>query len=320
MQEMTLIDNYMKKKFLVVLFAVLCTTLLYAQEDSKDWELSEMLYEDINNDGIQDSVKMEFCNTSYFVWRLTLYINSPIGKPKIRTKEFGSESYLSKEIMESFDIFKGGFCVILDINYDEDNGDQHSESSSFYYKYFFNLDEWYLVGEKYEHLIPEGKSEFYVSSLKHTQKISESVRAEYEEESIYSLQDSVLFNKKFNQTYIQYLQEYKAGKNDLISKYGLIETIEYFQYLPLTTESLVKFNDIAFFLCEAKKYQESIDILEILLRSYPKRTVAYINLGDAYWGNNEKKYSKDAYLKYIERMKASGKECEIPKRVFERVK
>jgi len=310
----------MKKKFLVVLFAVLSTTLLYSQEDSKDWKFPEMLYEDINNDGIQDSVKIEFCTTSYLVTRLTLYINSTKGKPKIRTKEFGSDSGLIRDVWESFDIFKGGFCRILDTNYYDDNGDLYSESSCFYYKYFFNLDEWYLVGEKYEYSIPKGKSEFYVSSLKHTQKISESVIAESEEESIYSMQDSVFYNKKFNQTYNQYLQEYKDGKKDLILKYGLIETIEYFQYVPLTNENLVKFNDIAFFLCEAKKYQESIDILEIILRSHPNRTVAYINLGDAYWGIEEKEFAKQAYQKYIELMKASGKKSKIPERVFERVK
>ena len=79
-------------------------------------------------------------------------------------------------------------------------------------------------------------------------------------------------------------------------------------------------NDIAFFLELTKNYNESIYLLEKILEKFPNRTVAYLNLGDAYWGLDDKTKAKEAYQTYIKQMKENGKEKKIPKVVLERVK
>ncbi|WP_324172518.1 tetratricopeptide repeat protein [Sulfurimonas sp.] len=79
-------------------------------------------------------------------------------------------------------------------------------------------------------------------------------------------------------------------------------------------------NDIAFFLEQTKNYDEAIYLLEKILEKYPNRTVAYINLGDAYWGLANKEKAKQAYSTYIKQMKEKGKERKIPKVVLERIK
>jgi tetratricopeptide (TPR) repeat protein len=79
-------------------------------------------------------------------------------------------------------------------------------------------------------------------------------------------------------------------------------------------------NNIAYYLEKSELYDESIYILNNLINHFPNRTVAYINLGDAYWGLKENYKAKEAYQKYMELMKASGRESKIPKRVFERIK
>jgi hypothetical protein len=88
----------------------------------------------------------------------------------------------------------------------------------------------------------------------------------------------------------------------------------------INLESVNKYNDLGFFLEQGKKYREAVELLEKVVNADPNRTVAYINLGDAYFGLKDSAKAKVAYLKYIDLMKKENKESKIPKRVFERVK
>ena len=88
----------------------------------------------------------------------------------------------------------------------------------------------------------------------------------------------------------------------------------------LSKRNLVTYNNIAYYLEKEGNYKESALLLEKIISKYPDRTVAYINLGDAYWGMNEKAKAKIAYETYIKQMKVNCKENRIPKKVLERVK
>jgi len=88
----------------------------------------------------------------------------------------------------------------------------------------------------------------------------------------------------------------------------------------LSKKNAIILNDKAYFLSEIGCFGEAIMILKIVLEYCPTRTVAYINLGDAYWGLKEADNAKNAYQKYIELMKVSGKEYKIPQKVFERIR
>ena len=87
----------------------------------------------------------------------------------------------------------------------------------------------------------------------------------------------------------------------------------------ISKRDLTYYNNIAYYLEKAKAYKESIYLLEKILEKYPNRTVAYYNLGDSYWGLDDKVSAKKAYKTYIKQMKEKGKENKIPTRVYNRV-
>lgn len=88
----------------------------------------------------------------------------------------------------------------------------------------------------------------------------------------------------------------------------------------LDKKTLPQYNDIAYYLEQSKLYPEAVFLLEAIVSKFPDRMVAYINLGDAYWGNQQFKNAKNAYHKYTVMMDASDKQNKIPNRVLKRVK
>jgi len=80
-------------------------------------------------------------------------------------------------------------------------------------------------------------------------------------------------------------------------------------------------NDKAYYLEQFKCYKTSSFILEKVLAKEPERVVAWLNLGDSYWGQNKKEEAQKAYKKYVTLMKKQNKDLnKIPQRVNERTK
>lgn len=80
------------------------------------------------------------------------------------------------------------------------------------------------------------------------------------------------------------------------------------------------YNDIAFYLGEGHNYNSSLYILKKIIKIYPDRVVAYLNIADVYWEIGNKDHAKVYYQEYISRMGKIGKKSIIPKRVFQRVR
>ncbi|MBU3917690.1 hypothetical protein KKA14_19355 [bacterium] len=99
-----------------------------------------------------------------------------------------------------------------------------------------------------------------------------------------------------------------------------LESKKYLEYEISNEEALSIINDYAFFLEQNNNFEESIEILRYIVEKKPDRIVAYINLGDAYYGNNEIDKANESYKKYVELMKNSKNEKKIPKRVYNRLK
>jgi tetratricopeptide (TPR) repeat protein len=79
-------------------------------------------------------------------------------------------------------------------------------------------------------------------------------------------------------------------------------------------------NNLAFVLEGKKSYHQSIYILQAIIKQFPNRVVAYLNLADAYWGLGNIEEAKKYYEKYISLMKSQGKDLtKIPLRVYERI-
>ncbi|MDD2896586.1 MAG: tetratricopeptide repeat protein [Aliarcobacter sp.] len=90
-----------------------------------------------------------------------------------------------------------------------------------------------------------------------------------------------------------------------------------FENEELNQKTVQKYNDIAYYLQQANANDEAIFLLEKILEKFPNRTVAYLNLADAYDGLGNKEKAKENYEKYINLMKEDNKEVKIPKRVLE---
>lgn len=106
--------------------------------------------------------------------------------------------------------------------------------------------------------------------------------------------------------------------DELILKADIIVLNQYVKNIPIT-DALVKYNNIAYYLEQSKLYKQAIFLLEKIITEFPNRTVAYINLGDAYWGLNKKSKANDAYKTYVAQMKVLNKESKIPKQVLNRL-
>ncbi|MDD3597508.1 tetratricopeptide repeat protein [Sulfuricurvum sp.] len=104
------------------------------------------------------------------------------------------------------------------------------------------------------------------------------------------------------------------------SQFNSIEYLNFhFKESPINVSSVVSYNNLAYNLEQSHDYNTSAYLLEKIIEKFPDRTVAYFNLGDAYYGLGQKDKAIKAYQTYIDQMKKKGWEKKIPKRVLERV-
>ncbi len=92
----------------------------------------------------------------------------------------------------------------------------------------------------------------------------------------------------------------------------------YLDHFLLDKKSVVRYNNIAYYLQKRGRDDLAIFLLEKIVAKFPQRAVAYLNLADAYRADFPKK-SRLYYKKYVERMRSLGKAGKIPKRVLYKV-
>ncbi len=112
---------------------------------------------------------------------------------------------------------------------------------------------------------------------------------------------------------------YKDNPDEIEKKDLDIRIKCYTDKYQINKETLIYYNDLAYYLEQSGNYEEAVYLLEQIIAQFPDRVVAYINLGDAYWGIGNYKKAKEVYKIYVEQMKANNKENKIPKRVFKRL-
>ncbi len=123
----------------------------------------------------------------------------------------------------------------------------------------------------------------------------------------------------FTRDYRNVESEATAKRYDFVRERFTIETIDrYLRLVPLATENVRAYNNIAYFLERSGSYGPATHLLKAVVAAYPERTVAYINLGDALWGEQQTDAAKTAYRRYIGLMEAAGKAHRIPKRIRQR--
>ncbi|MBU9381346.1 tetratricopeptide repeat protein [Burkholderia gladioli] len=84
--------------------------------------------------------------------------------------------------------------------------------------------------------------------------------------------------------------------------------------------SVENINNLAFFLGKYRRIGDSVEILQSLVRRFPNRTVARLNLADAYWDIDAKDLAIPQYQEYNRQMNEKGLSAKIPPRSLDRVK
>lgn len=122
---------------------------------------------------------------------------------------------------------------------------------------------------------------------------------------------------------------YKAKKDiqkaiDILERSGIKAILKNKPSDIPTDQYIIILNDYAFYLTETdNRHEEAIPILQNVINMFPKRHVAYLNLGDAYLKlfkakrNSElKETAKEYYLKYIEILRENKKRVLLPDTVL----
>lgn len=85
---------------------------------------------------------------------------------------------------------------------------------------------------------------------------------------------------------------------------------------PINIKNVEKYNNIAFYLIKNGKCYEAIFLLQNILYLYPYRTVANLNIADAYQSIGDKTNASVYYSQYRILMREHGNDALIPKRAL----
>jgi hypothetical protein len=188
-----------------------------------------------------------------------------------------------------------------------------------FYKYNNKFNNWYCtkkiyyaqgVGIEMPHIeitYPDGTDGVDGSKINSSQAktISKDEREKY-------------YQNKLTQMHAKLMVLYRNKKTSSIPQefFEVILLAELKKNVPVTIENVEQYNNIAFIIGLSNDgYYSSAYLLKYIISVIPSRTVAYLNLGDAYSGMQDSSEAKRMYLQYITLMRKDGKESKIPKRV-----
>lgn len=133
-----------------------------------------------------------------------------------------------------------------------------------------------------------------------------------------NIESSIPKNTDHKSCYDSILQSKKRGALNLSCAVKMINNGQP-KVNEITAHSVQQYNDIGYYLIEGGMFSEAIGLLKLVVAAMPSRTVAYLNLGDAYWNQSDSISARINYSEYTGQMKASGKAVKIPKKVIERL-
>lgn len=89
---------------------------------------------------------------------------------------------------------------------------------------------------------------------------------------------------------------------------------------PVNKRTESEMNDVGYYLSKGGLNEEAISIYKVIQKFNPNRIVLMLNMADAFWALEQKQEASVFYKRYIELMRAAGKENKIPTKVFDRSK
>ncbi len=291
---------------IVILFQCTCTVLggNGAYFDTN----VDSIYAYLNDDKCYDLIVLESEDGMAANLKLTIYFGAEHGYVLKKDISYIHEGITSRPIIEVDS--SQNICI----TYSHYRGPTYIKT----YKYFKSRDDWFLY---YEEEFGEFCDKFIDSNnfcpLYCTEAIGDE-NGECVNLVTKSQHDSLVQN--LNKQYALFLNEYETNKFEKLYNYKLDDFYAILRYIGINESNVQKINDIGFFLVKAGRYDMAVTILKGITYQFNERAVAYINLGDAYWGLEENDKAKETHKKYIGLMKANGKESKIPQRVFDRIK
>jgi len=280
----------MKQLFLSTLFGL---SLLFAQEEYAPENFKVTF--DADGDGKVDTIEYTIQKTDTRNAEVKVKIYPTRAKPLT----FTSGSNLNYEISRC----KQKECIKI---FDADYGIWAEDTTS-YYVYDRLKRSWFLkksvlempTFDEYGGVIPM-KRERVVYNYEMSERIDGEVFPNFAAHPLHALE--------------------KKAK-DMPERFSNSVNIKYLRYYvenyPISKKTVTLYNNIAFYLSKHEFNDEAIYILEKIVELFPNRVVAYLNLGDAYFAEENEAYKK-MYERYIKLMKERGKESRIPERIYDR--
>jgi hypothetical protein len=125
------------------------------------------------------------------------------------------------------------------------------------------------------------------------------------------------FDSLYNRALIKYRTNTLKELNP--DDFELPDIVEIVHSFPLSRENESKYNDLGFFYSKINGALRTAGyLLWQVIKADTARTVAYLNLGDAYWDIKNEAMAGENYKIYIDKMKAMKKEKQIPTRAIAR--
>jgi len=165
------------------------------------------------------------------------------------------------------------------------------------------------------YMTPAGKESSMLDGVVWDSLFNDSITRQYEHTKLPPLRD--FFENVVKMAKDGSLYDYSAGE------YGkcMVRYKTYLRVYPLSDANVLIYNDIGYYLEQAKAYDAAIFVLSAVVEKYPQRVVAHLNLADAYWGNDEQDNAGKHYEEYVNLMKDQDKDMsKIPQRVYDRIK
>lgn len=295
-----------RKQFLVLLINLLYFSLpVFSQHDWGLWDGDEdrgryFVLGDLNEDGVADSVVVVYNSDVNNDLTITIYLKNK----STFTYDYGRESklLLEGELITAKFLISDGYLIYQTHDYLDTYLEQY------FFKYYPDQDDCFLylqyfIKDEYDEgaIIP---TMIFAGPRSRCLEVNTFESEKIELVTIVSLEKQAEAWNKLKYTHQSCLSEYKSKKYITTLSVTKDDIYNYLSSIEICDSTITIFNDLAFFIVNqsiengelSDRLNAAVIILESILYYFPERTVAYINLGDAYWELNEYDKAKQSKL------------------------
>jgi hypothetical protein len=274
---------------------------------------ADTLWGYLNTDTIKDyMVKLFYKDQIVF----DIYVHNGNRYEKILSSSINEHFFSDEEYFKNADLFNdanGGIAVVGFCCGSWKTVESH------YYKFNDEVKNW-ILNKKYTYSYNQDYSinyevEYPTKSVSINAITYQKINVPTQEERNVYYKD--ILADLFTNLKSAYTNKTKTLNLSIYPKFILFDILT---AIPITKENVNKYNDLAYYLQQTSNEELFAQYLLVQITEiFPNRTVAYINLGDAYWDLENFEKAKHAYLKYISLMKSTGNEKEVPINVWKHV-